>query len=220
MPRRSLAARIGVIAAAGVAVAIGGVLAFTALSPAAVPPAAAREPQPPLESDHCYVEGMLMHHAQALELSELVLAASDVSDRVRALAEFIVADQSAEIAVMTSWTDAWADASGAPASAGHAAHGAAAEPVPASGGCTRDVHALMSGMATTEQLASLDAAEGAAAQRLFLELMIVHHEGALVMAEDALVDGANAFVRSSAKHVIVEQAREVAAMTDILAETP
>jgi uncharacterized protein (DUF305 family) len=78
----------------------------------------------------------------------------------------------------------------------------------------------MKGMASAEQLAALDAAEGAAADRMFLELMIAHHEGALEMAEGAVREGSNAYVRSSGKHVLVEQRREIAAMTALLAEAP
>jgi uncharacterized protein (DUF305 family) len=75
-------------------------------------------------------------------------------------------------------------------------------------------------MATPEQLAALDAAESLAAERLFLELMIVHHEGALDMATRAVTEASNAFVRTSGKHVLVEQAREIDAMTDLLASMP
>ncbi len=226
MARRSLATRLGVVTASLVALVVGVVVASTVLTPHPRP-AAAGTVAAPQESDHCYVEGMLLHHAQALELSELVLAADGVAERVRTLAGFIVADQSAEMQTMTAWSAAWDSASAAaateeevPALTGsHAGHGEST-PAPTTSGCTRDVHASMSGMATPEQLRHLADADGPVAQRMFLELMIVHHEGALTMAEDALVVGANAFVRSSAKHVLVEQEREIDAMTNLLAETP
>lgn len=215
---------MSVVVASTVLLAVSGVVAMGIFAPV-VRPAAARVAPPPSESDHCYVESMLMHHAQALELSERVLDADGVSKRVRALAEFIVADQTAEMTTMTAWSEAWRNAPDATAAAERAASGgheghAAAATVPAATACTRDVHASMSGMATPEQLRALVDAEGTAAQRLFLELMIVHHDGALVMAESALVEGANAFVRSSAKHVVVEQQREIEAMTALLRETP
>ena len=176
----------------------------------------------PTLEDHCYIEGMIPHHEQALELSTLVLGASDIRDRTRALAEFIVADQAAEIQTMRAWQDAWRKAipagevTGGAVQAGH--HGApstAAVPT----GCGGHGHAAMAGMATPEQLAALDAADGAAADRLFLELMIAHHEGALEMATVAVTDGSNAFVRTSGKHVLVEQEREITAMTALLAES-
>jgi len=182
---------------------------------------AAAAAYPTLE-DHCYIEGMIPHHEQALELSRLVLEATGVRDRTRALAEFIVADQSAEIETMRAWQTAWRGAipTGG-ATGGHEGHGGAqavAGTIPT--GCGGHAHAQMKGMATVEQLAALDAADSAAADRMFLELMIAHHEGALEMAESAVREGSNAFVRSSGKHVLVEQQREVAAMTTLLADVP
>ncbi|GAA5089699.1 DUF305 domain-containing protein [Microbacterium yannicii] len=176
----------------------------------------------PTIEDHCYIEGMIPHHEQALELSSLVLGATGVRDRTRALAEFIVADQTAEIETMRAWQDAWRRAipAGGP-SGGHEGHGGAQ---PAAGtvptGCGDHPHTQMKGMASAEQLAALDAAEAGAADRMFLDLMIAHHEGALEMAESAVREGTNAYVRSSGKHVLVEQQREIAAMTTLLAEAP
>jgi len=175
----------------------------------------------PTEVDYCYVEGMRPHHEQALEMSELVLAADGVSDRVRALAEFIVVDQTREIEQMSAWRQAWDDAvaeSSGDSPAAHA-HEAPAESPPddVATGCGHSAHTEMAGMATPDQLAALGAASGSDAERLFLQLMIVHHEGALVMAEKAVREGRNAFIRSSGKHVIVEQKREIDAMTALLA---
>ncbi|MFF2485766.1 DUF305 domain-containing protein [Microbacterium sp. NPDC058062] len=182
---------------------------------------AATSAYPTLE-DHCYIEGMIPHHEQALELSGLVLEATGVRERTRALAEFILADQTAEIDTMRAWQTAWRGAIPADgAAAGHQGHGAAqaaAGAIPT--GCSEHGHAEMKGMATAEQLAALAAADSAAADRMFLELMIAHHVGALEMAESAVREGSNAFVRNSGKHVLVEQEREIAAMTALLAEVP
>ncbi|TQJ31232.1 DUF305 domain-containing protein [Microbacterium sp. SLBN-146] len=174
----------------------------------------------PSIEDHCYIEGMIPHHEQALVLSESVLAADGVRERTRALADFIIGDQSAEIGTMRAWQQAWAKAipTDATASSGHAAHDAPAGTIPT--GCGGHAHGEMKGMASPEQLAALAAADGAEADRLFLELMIVHHEGALDMATSAVTNGSNAFVRSSAKHVLVEQEREITAMTSLVAELP
>lgn len=182
---------------------------------------AATAAYPTLE-DHCYIEGMIPHHEQALELSGLVLGAVGVRERTRALAEFIVADQSAEIDTMRAWQTAWRGAIPAGSAAGgHQGHGGAAAVAGAiPTGCGEHAHTQMKGMATAEQLAALDAADEAAADRMFLELMIAHHEGALEMAESAVREGSNAFVRTSGKHVLIEQEREIAAMTALLAEVP
>lgn len=196
----------------------------------------------PSSADHCYVDAMLPHHEQALTLSEIILAEPLAGDRVRALAAFIIADQGREIEAMREWREAWAraaatttDAATAGTPAGHAGHGVAADPpaaasdsppasaspapaarVPGSCAAHGADHAAMRGMATDGQLDALRAGDGAAAERLFLDLMIAHHDGALEMARTAVLEGSNAFVRASAKHVLIEQDREIAAMRGML----
>ncbi|WP_194410772.1 DUF305 domain-containing protein [Microbacterium cremeum] len=224
---RNRIAALGVVLAATTGLAAAAVVTLGATtSVASAPQAAAQRATdaatavfPTLE-DHCYIEGMIPHHEQALELSRLVLDAAGVRERTRALAEFIVADQTAEIGTMRAWQDAWRRAMPAEGTgAGHAG-GAHAGPAAVVTGCGDHGHAEMKGMATPAQLAALAAAEGEAADRMFLELMIVHHEGALEMGERAVRYGSNAFVRTSGKHVLVEQEREISAMTALLAEAP
>lgn len=222
---RNRIAVIGVVVAALTVAGAAGAIAVTATGGQPSPPVAAAtsgagETAFPSIEDHCYIEGMIPHHEQALTLSESVLAAEGVRERTRALAAFIIGDQSAEIGTMRAWQHAWAKAipTDATTTGGHAAHDAPAGSIPT--GCGGHAHGEMKGMATPEQLAALDAADGMDADRLFLELMIVHHEGALEMATSAVTNGSNAFVRASAKHVLVEQEREIAAMTDLVAEIP
>lgn len=227
---RSRLAGVGVALAASTGLLVAAVVTLGITSPPASAPVAASNADSavtdaaavayPTVEDHCYIAGMIPHHEQALALSSLILDASDVSERTRALAEFIVADQSAEIQTMRAWQDAWRQAIPAGAASGgvHAGHAPATGVVPS--GCGDHAHTGMRGMATPEQLDALDEAESVAAERLFLELMIVHHEGALEMATRAVTEASNAFVRSSGKHVLVEQAREIAAMTDLLASMP
>ncbi|MDQ7879663.1 DUF305 domain-containing protein [Microbacterium sp. QXD-8] len=227
---RSRIAAFGVVLALSTAIVAAGAVGLSlTTSEESVPQAASTGARTdaataayPTVEDHCYIEGMIPHHEQALALSGLVLDASGVRERTRALAEFIVADQTAEIETMRAWQNAWRGAIPAGGSSGgHDGHGGAQ---PAAGavptGCGDHPHTQMKGMASAEQLAALDAAEGDAAERLFLDLMIAHHEGALEMAESAVREGTNAYVRSSGKHVLVEQQREIAAMTALLAEAP
>ncbi|MCC2031166.1 DUF305 domain-containing protein [Microbacterium allomyrinae] len=223
---RSRIAFIGVVLAVSTGLAGAGAVTLAATAPAESAPVAAPvhasapdavSPYPTLE-DHCYIEGMIPHHEQALALSELILAATGVRERTRALAEFIVADQSAEIDTMRTWQQAWLRTIPAGSAGGaHSGHGTT-EDVPT--GCGDHGHGEMKGMASPDQLAALDAAEGELADSMFLELMIAHHEGALEMATRAVLEGSNAFVRTSGKHVLVEQEREIAAMTALLAEAP
>ncbi|MEV5069183.1 DUF305 domain-containing protein [Microbacterium sp. LMI12-1-1.1] len=227
---RSRIAALGVVLALSTAIVAAGAVGLSLTTgadsaPQAASPGARTDAATaayPTVEDHCYIEGMIPHHEQALELSRLVLGASGVRERTQALAEFIVADQAAEIETMRAWQNAWRGAIPAGGSSdGHGGHGGtqpAAGAVPA--GCGDHPHTQMKGMASAEQLAALDAAEGGTADRMFLDLMIAHHEGALEMAESAVREGSNAYVRSSGKHVLVEQQREIAAMTALLAEAP
>jgi uncharacterized protein (DUF305 family) len=226
--RSTRVAGIGMIVAVGTLLATGAsvLLGLTVpeSAPVAAPATAGSGPRAvyPVEADYCYIDGMIPHHDQALVLSAIVLQAQGVSDRTRALAEFIVADQTAEIAQMRSWTDAWARAvpEAQSEASGHAGHGAAPAPGEIATGCGHAGHTAMRGMASEAQLEGFRAVAGAAAERRFLDLMIVHHEGALEMATTAVTEGSNAYVRSSAKHVLVEQAREVQTMRAILATVP
>lgn len=162
-------------------IAAGLLAALASAAPhAALAQGPASAPAPAAPADVRFVQDMLAHHAQALEMTALVPARAARSD-VRLMAERIEVSQRAETDRMRQWLHARglspdaADAHHAhhpPASgAGHAAHGAA------------DPHAGMPGMASPEEMAGLAAASGAAFDARFLELMIRHHEGALVMVE-------------------------------------
>lgn len=245
MTRSRLAGASAIIAGA-IALTSLGVVGVSLIGPAApvtvlaAGAGGATNPEFPVSADYCYVEAMIPHHEQALELSGIVLDEPSAGERVRALAEFIVTDQTREIEAMEAWRDAWTAADRTPPEAeaavaassagghgGHSGHGAApaappAPTVPAAEGCEAHGgaagHGGMQGMATPAQLDALRSSGGIAAERMFLELMIVHHEGALVMARTAVTEGENAFTRASAKHVLIEQAREIAAMGAIIEE--
>ncbi|MCT9819012.1 DUF305 domain-containing protein [Microbacterium sp. W1N] len=149
----------------------------------------------PVEADMVFATMMIPHHAQAVELSRILAATPGIDDTSRALAAFIDRDQSAEIVQMTDWLGAWHQI----------------------GVMDHDHTGSMAGMATPEQVAALDALEGVAAEKRFLELMIVHHDGALQMTREVIVAGNNSWIRALAKHVAAEQQREIEAMTARLA---
>lgn len=121
------------------------------------------------EADERFMRDMLVHHAQALEMAALVPSRT-TSEDIRLLAERIEVSQNDEIAAMRSWLRSHGDEE--PAAGEHAHHGAGGE------------HAGMPGMLTEAELARLAAASGAEFDRLFLEFMIRHHQGALVMVEE------------------------------------
>lgn len=154
----------------------------------------------PNAADVTFMQMMIPHHQQALEMS--VLAPKQASDpQVKALAARIDASQTAEISGMQSWLRKYVKR---PA-AGHHGHGTAGAPS----------HATMPGMATAEQLAQLRAAQGAEFDRLYLNLMIAHHEGALTMARDALAKGTDTVVLEMAKDTLTGQQAEILRMHDL-----
>jgi uncharacterized protein (DUF305 family) len=168
-----------------------------------------RNPDSPLEEpdaaheDVAFLQMMVLHHRQALEMS--ALAPDRAADpRVRDVAARIDAAQAPEILLMAQWlTEHSLDvpAPGAdPADYDHAQHG----------------HAGMVGMLSDDELAALRDAEGAAFDRLFLSEMTRHHEGAVAMARYVLGHGADQRVNELATGIVAEQSAEIARLQRLL----
>ncbi|UUI67380.1 DUF305 domain-containing protein [Aeromicrobium duanguangcaii] len=156
--------------------------------------------EPPSAADVTFARDMIMHHRQAVELSENVRSHRGVDARIGSAARFIIQDQKNEITTMRAWLQAWQDSAGA-ASQEH----------------DHDT-GTMPGMlkqARVDEIATLDRPE---AEVAFLVAMIEHHEGAIAMSQDYLPEQTNAFVRSTATHIIGEQTTEIAYMKNLLDE--
>lgn len=153
------------IPSAGLALALAA--ASPGLAAAQAQTTAAQSP-PHTDADVRFIQGMLAHHAQALEMTALVPGRGARRD-VGMMAERIDVSQRSEIARMQRWLQVRGLAADS-ASAHHGAGGHAGMPA-------------MPGMATPQEMSRLAQASGAAFDALFLELMIRHHEGALVMVE-------------------------------------
>ncbi|WP_199440182.1 DUF305 domain-containing protein [Umezawaea beigongshangensis] len=145
---------------------------------------------PPNEADLEYVQMMIAHHGQALEMTALAPDRAS-HETVKGLASRIADSQGPEVEAMKTWQNQ----RGGP----HAAHG------------SHD-HSTMPGMASAEQLAQLAAASGAEFDRLFVQLMTTHHEGAIQMANDVLTKGSTEYVEEMATDVIATQSDEIARM--------
>ncbi|MFJ2026732.1 DUF305 domain-containing protein [Streptomyces sp. NPDC087897] len=144
-------------------------------------------------ADFRYAQMMIQHHAQALVMTELVPDRAS-SDSVKRLAERISAGQKPEIGAMEGW-------------------------LKRNGGERREQHhdhAGMPGMATDAQLKKLRAAEGKTFDRLFLELMITHHQGAITMATEALTEGNDVTVEEMATDVVAQQTVEIDRMRGLM----
>ncbi|MEU7970213.1 DUF305 domain-containing protein [Streptomyces sp. NPDC049097] len=149
------------------------------------------EDDSPNSADVSYARMMIVHHAQALEMTELAPQRAD-STQVRRLAERIAAAQEPEIKAMKGWLTT-------------------AGETEKSGGHEHE-HAAMPGMATEGQLKNLRAADGKAFDQLFLTLMIAHHEGAITMATDVKAQGNNIRIEEMADDVIAQQSSEIMRM--------
>ena len=151
------------------------------------------------DQDVEFVRSMVPHHTQALEMARL--APERVQDeRVARLAERIAAGQGPEIDVM----QAWLREQGLPAAEADAEHGD---------------HGDMPGMASPEEMARLIASRGADFDRLFLELMTKHHEGALRMAQGSF-GAIHPVVTEMVGDVASSQAAEIDRMQDLLRQLP
>jgi uncharacterized protein (DUF305 family) len=116
-------------------------------------------------ADVTFMQGMIGHHAQAVEMTEL-LTSRTASDDMRKLAQRIELSQVDEIRMMQRWLEV----RGQQVPGLHALHAHGAT--------------LMPGMLTSEEMDRLAAAKGPEFDRLFLEGMIKHHAGALIMVEE------------------------------------
>ena len=143
-------------------------------------------------SDQMFLQMMIPHHEQAIEMSDLALAISKNSEVLK-LAEQIKAAQSAEIVSMKSWLQ---DA-GMSEDMGHEMdHG-------------------MGGMMTAEELASLKSATGKEFDRQFLTSMIAHHEGALHMVM-MIKDSEDSNLRTLYQNIVKTQTEEIEWMKRVL----
>jgi uncharacterized protein (DUF305 family) len=146
--------------------------------------------------DATFMRMMIPHHAQAVEMAALAPGRAS-HPQIRSVAERIRAAQEPEIAMMRSWLRVRGLNESDPI-AGHD-------------------HATMAGMQTPEQLRALAATSGDAFDRLFVEMMSAHHQGAIKMATDVLGVYRNPQVEELATAIATEQDIEINRMRDALA---
>ena len=169
------------------------------------------------DADVAFMQGMIMHHGQAVEMAGLVQGRTNTRSVVD-LAARIDASQEDEIAFMQGWLRERGEDAPSPMPTGHGAHGAHG----AHAGMDHSAHAghhAMPGMATPEQMAQLAAASGPEFDRLFLQLMIAHHEGAVQMVADLLGRSGSAYdpvLFRFVNDVTNEQQAEINRMTAML----
>jgi len=151
-------------------------------------------------ADVRFMQGMIGHHAQALEMTAL-LQSRTRSDDMRKLALRIEVSQADEIKMMQDWLKR----RGQPLPDPHAHHAPGAT--------------LMPGMLTAQDMTRLAAAAGPEFDRLFLEFMIKHHDGALIMVTELFATagaGQEAEIFAFASDVDADQRMEIDRMRGML----
>jgi uncharacterized protein (DUF305 family) len=172
-----------------------------------------------------FAREMQTHHEQAVEMSFIVRDATE-DDAVRLLAYDISRTQQQQAGQMYAWLNMWglSQASSEPTMTWMSRptlDGASHEHGSGSGSGDESAHTPgdpMPGLATTEQLTQLKQLSGVEAERLYLELMIAHHQGGVEMAEAVLARSDNSMVTSLAKGMVAAQKSEIDLMEGMLEE--
>ena len=177
-------------------------------------PSTTRAKLPPAsKKDVEFMQGMIHHHAQAVEMVALMASRTE-NKKLLLLGARISQSQSDEINFMKRWLEARGEKTSMPmpgmddmSMSGHHHHH----------------QMLMPGMLTAEQMDALKNAKGAEFDRLFLTGMIQHHTGALVMVEDLFKSagaGQDAEIFNFATDVDSGQRAEIRIMQTLLGEKP
>jgi uncharacterized protein (DUF305 family) len=153
------------------------------------------------QEDVRFARLMAPHHDQAVSMCEMVLSKQGVKPEVLDLAEQIGMVRESQFETLNGWIQSW--------DPGGDLEPAEDENAPHHGG-----HGLM----TERQMQELDLADGPAAQRLFLEGMIRHHEGAVAIAEAEVTGGSYPDAVELAKEMVATQKAEIATMQQILTQ--
>ena len=148
------------------------------------------------DADVMFAQMMIPHHKQAVEMSDMILAKKGVDPDVTKLAEQIKAAQEPEITTMSGWLTSWGASQ--PSMGGMAMGG--------------------SGEMSDAEMTALDQADGAAAQKLYLQGMVKHHQGAIQMAQDQITKGKNPEAVALAKSIVSSQQEEITTINGLLAK--
>ncbi len=145
------------------------------------------------ESDIMFAQVMIPHHQQAVDMGTLAETRA-LSPEVKALAAKIKAEQAPEIIQMQGWLS---DSN-------------------SSMGMGHDMGPGMDGMLSDADMKALENASGAAFDKLYLEGMIAHHEGAIQMAQ-MVIDSSNDEARAIGEAIVSSQTEQIAYMKTLLA---
>ncbi|MFC0627516.1 DUF305 domain-containing protein [Kribbella deserti] len=140
-----------------------------------------------------FLQDMMLHHQQAVQMTEWAKTRA-ANASVKSLAERIRVGQKPEIDAMRVMLT---DRGQQPPNLEHAHH---------------TDHSGMAGMASPAQLAALEKSTGAAFDKMFLQLMIRHHQGAVTMSGVVIEKGSDLRIGELAQEISITQAKEIQTM--------
>ena len=136
-------------------------------------------------------------------MSDVVLSKDGLNADVRTLATQVKDAQQPEIETMRGWLTAW---------------GQRPTPESTDGDMGGMDHGGDDSMATAKQMQQLMKADTATCQKMYLEMMIAHHQGAIRMARDEISAGRNAQAVELARRIDTTQQAEITQMTNLLGQ--
>jgi uncharacterized protein (DUF305 family) len=148
------------------------------------------------DADVMFLQMMYPHHAQAIDMAKLVAGRSQ-DQQVITLAQNIEKAQGPEMTQMTDLLKSF----GKPAPAADSGHMGMGN---------------MPGMMSAEQMTSLEGLSGVEFDRMWLQMMIDHHTGAIDMSNTELRDGSNPDAKKMAQAIIANQEAEITQMRGML----
>ncbi|TFD21022.1 DUF305 domain-containing protein [Cryobacterium sp. TMT2-23] len=168
-------------------------------APSATSSAAASAASAP--ADVTFAQMMIPHHKQAVEMSDDILAKVGIDQRILDLATQIKAAQQPEIKQLKAWLTDWGtDETSTQGMDGMSGMGDGSD-----------------GIMSDADMMALNKASGAEAGKLYLNQMIVHHEGAIKMAQLEVDEGQNVDAKAMASNIVATQTEEIGVMKSILA---
>ncbi|GAA3511035.1 DUF305 domain-containing protein [Georgenia daeguensis] len=199
-----------VVALALVLAALAGVTGLVAGSRLVAGPDVPR----PGSVDVGFARDMGAHHAQAVQMSALVRDRTE-DPEIRALALDVLLTQQQQAGQMFGWLELWGlpQSTQQPPMAWMQDHAS----MKAQGAEATESTGSMPGMASQDELNQLAASTGRDAERLYLELMIPHHQGGVEMAGYAANEAQQEAVRDLAASIVKAQTAELAVLNDLLA---
>ena len=192
-------------------------------------PASAMMSAPAASADHnaadvAFAQQMIVHHQGAIEMADLASSRA-ANQQVKDLAARIKAAQAPEIEQMTGWLTLWGAAMTTSAAASSSDDGMGGMDHGGMSGMGKEGEMssgarsgmAMPGMMSDTQMQQLTAATGAEFDRLFLQLMIMHHQGAIEMADTEIAQGSNPAALALAESIKTSQTAEITEMQQLLA---